>query len=232
MQTFSWIDIPLVFFIFIIEVLLAADNAGAMALIVKNLDERKQKRALFTGLISAFGFRLVGIIFAAYLIHLFWIQLVGGGYLIYLAWHCIFAPKRGFVPVSPKSYRKAVLYVELVDIMFAIDSILGAFALIGLYYPFDQVNSKLWVIYVGGILGVFAVRIMTTHLLKALDKYKKIEQIIFYVIGWMGIKLVAEGITHFFPNNSWRHTFDLFFWGGTFIVILIGFLSTKWNKKV
>ena len=232
MQIFSWIDIPLVFFVFVIEVLLAADNAAAMALIVKKLDEQKRKRALFTGLISAFAFRLFGVIFAAFLIHLFWMQFIGGVYLVYLAWHCIFAPKSGYTPFSPTSYRTAVFYVELVDILFAIDSILGAFALVGLYYPLNQINSKLWIIYLGGVLGVFTVRIMTRHLLKVIDKYKKIEKIVFFVVGWMGIKLIAEGATHFLPEDSWRHSFDIFFWAGTFVVILIGFLSTKWKKKV
>jgi len=219
-QTFSWVDLPLVLLVLVVEVLLSADNAAALAIIVKKLPEKRRKSALFAGLYSAFFLRALGVIFAAYLIHLFWMQIIGGLYLIYISWKFIFGSKKTS-SLSPTSYKKAVIYVELIDLLFAIDSILGAFALITLYYPIDMISSKLWIIYLGGALGLIAVRAMTGSLLKILNKYKRFERIIFFVIGWMGVKLLAAGI---FPLN---HALDIFFWVGTLFVILIGFLSTK-----
>ncbi len=222
LQAFSWIDIPLVFLILVIEILLSADNAAALGLIVKKLPEIQRKKALFAGLYSAFVLRAIGVIFTAYLIYLFWMQMIGGIYLIYLAWHFLFGRKKEISALSPTSYWKAVFYIELIDVIFAIDSILGAFALASLYYPFAIIASKLWVIYLGGTLGLVAVRFATGKFLAALDKYKKIEYLAFLLIGWMGIKLIAEGGLSFINDQTIRHVCDIFFWIGTLIIILTG----------
>jgi YkoY family integral membrane protein len=226
-QSFSWIDIPLVFLILAIEILLASDNAAALAMIVKKLPVELKKKALFTGLISAFFFRAIGIIFTAFLIYLFWMQIIGGIYLIYLAWHFFFISKKEISPFCPTQYWKAVLYIEIIDVLFAIDSILGAFALASLYYPFEVISSKIWVIYMGGILGVVAIRLVTGKFIVLLNKHKQIERIAFLVIGWMGIKLLAEGSLFFIASETVRHAFDLFFWIGTLFIVLIGIFSKR-----
>lgn len=230
-QIFSWLDLPLVLIIFFLEILLASDNAAALALIVKKLPEKRRKKALFAGLFSAFFLRAVGVIFTAYLIHLFWMQIIGGLYLVYLAWKYILNPKKHSDAFSPTSYWKAVICIELIDVLFAIDSILGAFAIASLYYPFDTLPSKLWVIYAGGVLGVFAVRLVTGKLIDILDKYKKLEQIIFLLIGWMGVKLLAEGSLFFIASNTLKHTLDIFFWIGTLLIILFAILQKPKSSK-
>jgi YkoY family integral membrane protein len=229
-QSFSWIDIPIVFLILIIEILLASDNAAALAMIVKKLPADKKEKALFAGLVSASFFRAIGVIFTAYLIYLFWMQIIGGLYLIYLAWHYLFGSKKEVAALSPTSYWKAVLYIEIVDVLFAIDSILGAFALAALYYPLEYLPSKLWVIYLGGILGVVAVRCVTGKFLALINKHKKIELVAFLVIGWMGVKLFADGSLFFIVDSTLRHILDIFFWIGTLCIVLIGIFSSKLKK--
>ena len=187
----------------------------------------KRQSALFAGLYSAFFLRAIGVVFAAILIYLFWMQIIGGIYLIYLAWHYIFGKKKTATEFSPISFWKAVLYIELIDVLFAIDSILGAFAIASLYYPFDIIASNIWVIYLGGILGALAVRFATGHFLKILNKYKKVEYLAFLLIGWMGVKLLAEGTTSFFHSESTRHALDIFFWIGTLVIITIGIISLR-----
>ncbi len=232
-QMFSWVDIPIVLLILLIEILLASDNAAAIGMIVKKLPEKKREKALFAGLVSAFFLRALGVAFTAYLIYLFWVQMIGGVYLVYIAWHFLWgAKKAASSSFSPTSYWKAVVYIELVDLLFAIDSILGAFALASLYYPYDQITSKLWVIYLGGVLGVVAVRFVTKKFITFLNNHKKIESIAFLVIGWMGIKLIFEGSMSLFSIETFRHASDLFFWGGTLLIVLIGLLFDKIKKTI
>jgi YkoY family integral membrane protein len=232
-QVFSWIDIPIVLLILLIELLLASDNAAAIGLVVKRLPEEKKEKALFAGLVSAFFLRAIGVGFTAYLIYLFWVQLIGGIYLVYIAWHFLCGSKKAASSsFSPTSYWKAVVYIELIDLLFAIDSILGAFALASLYYPYDQITSKLWVIYLGGVLGVVAVRFVTKKFITFLNKHKQIETIAFLVIGWMGIKLIFEGAISFFSIDSLRHASDLFFWAGTLIIVIVGFIFVKIKKTI
>ncbi len=226
-QAFSWLDIPLVLLILVIEILLSADNTAALGMIVRKLPPAKRQSALFAGLYSAFFLRAIGVVFAAILIYLFWVQIIGGIYLIYLAWHYVFGKKKEASALSPISYWKAVVYIELIDILFAIDSILGAFALASLYYPFEIIASKLWVIYLGGILGALAVRFATGHFLKVLNKYKKVEYLAFLLIGWMGVKLLAEGSASFIHSEDLRHSLDIFFWVGTLVIIIVGIISMR-----
>ena len=230
LQAFSWLDIPLIFFILIVEILLSADNSAALAMIVKRLPVKKQKKALVAGLYSAFFLRALGVLFAAFLIYLFWVQLIGGAYLIFIAWQFIYGSKKQAATISPISFWKAVVYIELIDILFAIDSILGAFALASLYYPFEMIASKLWVIYLGGTLGAVAVRFATGKFITILNKHKKIETIAFLLIGWMGIKLLSEGSLAFLHTESIRHALDIFFWIGTLLIIAVGAIFLRGKR--
>lgn len=230
-QAFSWIDVPLVILLILLEILLSADNAAAMALIAKCLKPQQRSKALFVGVATSFTFRIIGILVAAYLIQFFWVQIIGGLYLIYLAIKHIVALTR---PYNDKcvtySFWKAVFLIEMTDILFAVDSILAAFALAGLYYPFQILPSKLWVIYLGGIIGLFTMRFAAKGFMKLLDTYPSLEKMIFLIIGWMGLKLISEGIFTFFPESNLKQLFDGIFWLGSVMIFLIGFLSTKWDQ--
>lgn len=233
-QTFAWIDIPLIFILFFLELLLSSDNAVALGVLVRDLPVKKRKKALFTGLFSGILLRAAGIIMASYLIQLFWVQWVGGAYLMYVAYKHVRGlanPKHKREPES-HSFWWVVCKVELVDLLFAIDSILAAFALAGFYYPFDVFPHKLWVIYIGGIIGAALMRVWTTGFIKLMESKPGLERVIFLLIGWMGLKLIVEGIFYLYPNPLVDHIFDFFFWFGALIIFLVGFLSTKWDQKV
>lgn len=64
-----------------LEGILAADNAVVMAVMVKHLPEKQQKRALFYGLLGAFVFRFT----ALFLISFFGKRLASAG-----AWRDLF----------------------------------------------------------------------------------------------------------------------------------------------
>jgi benzodiazapine receptor len=226
-QTFQFFDIFVCLAIFFIELLLASDNAAAMAIIVKRLPEHKKEKALYAGLVSAFLLRAIGVIFTAYLIHLFWAQIIGGLYLIYICFNFIMGSKAKSNHFSPTSYFKAVILVELVDLLFAIDSILGAFAVSSLFYPFDVLPSKLWVIYIGGVLGLYSIRLVTKRFIRVLNEHKQIELVAFLLIGWMGVKLITEGVISQDATPHLRHTLDIFFWISTIIIVILGVFLKK-----
>ena len=231
-QIFSWIDIPLVILLIFLEILLSADNAAAMALIAGKLPKEEKSKALFLGLATSVILRIVGILLAAYLIKFFWVQIVGGLYLLYLGVkHIVYPSSKAWWTKSRGSLFKAVLLIELTDIMFALDSILAAFALAALYYPAKMLPHKLWVIYLGGIFGVITIRFAAKRFMTLLDTYPSLERVVFLIIGWMGMKLISEGIFSFYPDSSLKQLFDLIFWLGSVIIFLIGFFSTKWGQK-
>src|SRR5436190_17942220 len=70
----------------IIESLLSVDNAAVLATMVMDLDQKQRNKALRYGIWGAYIFRGLAMIFAAFLIKIWWLKPVGGLYLLYLVW--------------------------------------------------------------------------------------------------------------------------------------------------
>jgi YkoY family integral membrane protein len=174
-----------------LEGLLSADNAMVLAVLVLGLPKTEQRKALRYGILGAFAFRVLAILLAAYLIQIRIVMVIGAGYLLWLAFNH-FRPhpgggdRRVAKTAQPwlglSAFWATVVKVELTDIVFAIDSILVAVAM----------SSKLWVIIMGGILGVIAMRLVIGQLLVLVTRYPALVDGAFIIIGWVGIKLLLE----------------------------------------
>jgi predicted tellurium resistance membrane protein TerC len=57
-QTLSWSDLGLLIILVFLEAILSADNAIALAALVKHLPPIEQKQALRWGMLGAYGFRM------------------------------------------------------------------------------------------------------------------------------------------------------------------------------
>src|SRR5689334_7655015 len=68
----------------IIESLLSVDNAAVLATMVMDLPKEQRNRALKYGIIGAYVFRGICLLFASVLIKVWWLKPVGGLYLLYL----------------------------------------------------------------------------------------------------------------------------------------------------
>ena len=70
-----------------LEGLLSADNAMVLAVLVLGLPKSEQRKALRYGILGAFAFRIVAIIFAAWLINIRVVMLIGAAYLLWLPYN-------------------------------------------------------------------------------------------------------------------------------------------------
>src|SRR5829696_4875139 len=68
----------------IIESLLSVDNAAVLATMVMDLPKNQRQRALRYGIIGAYFFRGLCLLFATFLIQVWWLKPLGGIYLLYL----------------------------------------------------------------------------------------------------------------------------------------------------
>src|SRR5438105_2127889 len=115
-----------------------------LAVLALGLPKAEQRKALRYGIIGAFAFRTIATLLAIYLIRLAVVKLVGGVYLLYLAYRHFFATEAESRHTPPKAkpwlglpaFWATVAKVELTDIVFAIDSILVGVAM----------SKKTWVI--------------------------------------------------------------------------------------
>lgn len=68
----------------IIESLLSVDNAAVLATLVIDLPKEQRSKALRYGILGAYAFRGLAMIFASYLIGFWWLKPIGGLYLLWL----------------------------------------------------------------------------------------------------------------------------------------------------
>jgi YkoY family integral membrane protein len=174
-----------------LEGLLSADNAMVLAVLVLGLPKGEQQKALRYGMGGAFAFRSLATLLAIYLIKLFWVKLVGAGYLLYLSYRHFFSGQEASERRTPpkatpwlglSAFWATVVRVEFTDIVFAIDSILVAVAM----------SPKVWVILTGGILGIVMMRLVIGKLLVLVDRYPPLVDGAFVIIAWVAVKLAIE----------------------------------------
>ena len=174
-----------------LEGLLSADNAMVLAVLVLGLPKKDQRKALRYGIVGAFAFRVLAILFAVWLKDIQFVMLIGAAYLLWLPYNHFTGhedaasrrrPKQATSWLGMSPFWSTVFKVELTDIVFAIDSILVAVAL----------SDKTWVIITGGILGVVAMRLVIGQLLALVNRYPLLVDGAFVIIAWVGIKLVLE----------------------------------------
>src|SRR5262249_31037208 len=76
-----WYILVLVF----LEGVLSADNALVLALMVRHLPKREQRRVLQYGIWGAIAFRIVAVGLSAFLLKFWYFKVIGGAYLLFLA---------------------------------------------------------------------------------------------------------------------------------------------------
>lgn len=215
-----WEDILTVGTLVVLEGLLSADNALVLAVLVKHLPGGERKKALRYGIIGALVFRLICILIATWLIHAWYFKAAGAAYLIYICLNhllCQKGAKAQEKQAKKLSFWQTVAVVELTDIVFSVDSILAAVA----------ISPKIWVVYLGGILGIVTMRFVAGIFLKLIDRFPGLEMGAYILVGWIGLKLAL--ITAQEEIAGFPHLMSpIFFW---IVMVVIFFGSMVWRKK-
>jgi YkoY family integral membrane protein len=167
----------------ILEGLLSADNALVLAVLVKHLPQEQRKKALFYGIIGAYLFRVIAIGIGVTLINIGWIKIVGGHYLLWLVLQHFMNKRDGEEEIQTKQvgFWSTVLTVELMDIAFSIDSVIAAFG----------VSNQVWVLFLGGILGILMMRGVAQLFLALIERIPEFETTAFLLIGMIGLRMIG-----------------------------------------
>jgi YkoY family integral membrane protein len=100
------------------------------------------------------------------------------------------------------SFWPTVFVIELTDIAFAVDSILAAIAMVGSPpkgHAADAFHPKLWVVVLGGLLGLILMRFAARIFITLLDKFPRFEVSAYLLVIVIGLKLLADwGV-----NSDW-----------------------------
>ena len=192
----------------IIESLISVDNAAVLATMVMDLPEKQREKALKYGIIGAYVFRGLAIIFASYLIKIWWLKPLGGLYLLYLVfdfWKGKQTETTEDDLIDKKSnwlYRATVgslgnfwatvALVELMDMAFSIDNVFAAVAF----------TPNIVLVCFGVFIGILAMRFIAQWFVKLMGKYNFLETAAFVVIAILGIKLTLSLFEHYQPQSE------------------------------
>jgi len=242
-QTFHPHDLIVIAVLVVLEGVLSLDNALVLGLLARELPRRLQSRALMYGLVGALVFRIVAIGLAGFLLRWQVPNLLGGAYLIYVAIkHLAVAENQDAKSVESSATTESkdepnfwmtVLSIELTDIAFAVDSIVAAMALISTSQAVASgVNPKLWLVVVGGMIGVILMRLAALGFIRLLRQFPRLETSAYLLVLVIGGKLVLD----YLFNAGARHRLDFhsasapafwIFWLLMLICFLAGFVPRR-----
>jgi YkoY family integral membrane protein len=216
----------------IIESLLSVDNAAVLATMVMDLPEEQRNKALKYGIWGAYIFRGLAMIFAAFLIKIWWLKPLGGLYLLYLVYDWYKSKQTEtteddtidkesnwlykLTVGSIGNFWATVCLVELMDMAFSIDNVFAAVAF----------TPNIILVCIGVFIGILAMRFIAQWFVKLMEKYKFLETCAFIVIGILGLKLTVSIFEHYYPSSELSkalssHTADI---GISVLTVLIFFV--------
>jgi YkoY family integral membrane protein len=261
-QTFDFLDLGTLGVLILLEAVLSIDNAIVLSLLARRVEARLRSRALGYGLVAAMAFRVVAVILAAYLLQWRIVQLLGGAYLVYVVIrHFLHKTRASRHPpglaeaadAGPSGFWRTVAAIELTDAAFAVDSILAAIALVG-PAPADAASSsptsapsgrivfdappnpKLWLVMVGGGLGIVLMRFAAAGLLRLIDRFPRFELSGYLIVLLIGLKLIIAWWAGQFRAGAidfenFRRPEFWVFWFLLMVCVAIGFIPADARRR-
>ena len=173
----------------LIECLLSVDNAIVLAAQTQKLpDKVQQEKSLFYGLWGAYIFRFIMIGLGAYLINFWEVKVFGAWYLMYLSlnhfWKMRHAEsvhhreKKSRFQILPL-FWSVVVSIELMDIVFSIDSILASLA----------ISSNPVIVLIGGLIGILCMRGIAEVVMRLMEILPELEVTAYILIALIAVKL-------------------------------------------
>jgi YkoY family integral membrane protein len=193
----------------LLELVLSADNAIALAAIAQGLEgDALQKKALNLGLVLAFVLRVTLILAASWVLKYWQFEVAGAAYLLWLVYQHFSTHSEDGEASGPEfgTLWQAVPTIALTDLAFSLDSVTTAIAL----------SKDVFIVLLGGTIGIIALRFMAGLFIKWLDIYVHLEDAGFVTVAFVGIRLLVRVINPELVPPEWVMValiFSLFAWG-------------------
>jgi len=192
----SWL---IVLNLILIESLLSVDNAAILAAMVMRLPEHQRQKALRYGIIGAYVFRGICLVFAFWLMQIWWLKTLGGLYLTVVGLRTLLAPPPDFQKTTPTKkwgigfkmslFWRTVIWVELADIAFSLDNVFAAVSF----------SDELAIIMVGVFIGILTMRFVAGWFVRLISLFPALEAAAATVIVILGLKLLIGSTESLLP---------------------------------
>lgn len=181
----------------ILEAVLSADNAIALAAIAQGLQDQKQQRqALNFGLVAAYILRITLIFTATWVIQFWQFEVLGAAYLLWLVFNYFLIEKEEENSHQGRKltgFWQAIPMIAFTDLAFSLDSVTTAIA----------VSEKTWLIITGGTIGVITLRFLAGLFIRWLKEYVHLEDAGYITVGFVGLRLLLRVIAPSLVPPQW-----------------------------
>ena len=199
----------------ILELILSADNAVALAAIARASRNPEQERlALNIGIGLAMILRVGLIALAQWVLQRAWVQLLAAAYLFWLFVNHLRQSSQdtadqttALANSSPsRPLLRTVLLLGFTDLAFSIDSVAAAVA----------VSDQILLISTGAVIGIFALRFTSGLFIRWLDEFDRLERAGFLSVAFVALRLLIHVLVPQLNQPDWLTlmvVFVLFAWG-------------------
>lgn len=182
----------------VLEAVLSADNAIALAAIARGLpDQKMQRQALNFGLAAAFVLRVALILTATWVIRYWQVELVGAAYLLWLAFQ-YFTSEEAEEAGSSHHHRfhslwQAIPIIAVTDLAFSLDSVTTAIA----------ISDQTWLVLTGATIGIITLRFLAGLFIRWLEEYVHLEDAGYLAVAIVGARLLLRVIAPAIVPPEW-----------------------------
>jgi YjbE family integral membrane protein len=176
-----------------LNIILSGDNAVVIGLAAAGLPPHQRAKAVMFGVIAAAVLRIVFSVFATYLLALWWVDIVGGLALLYIAWSFWSELRSGAEEErsghheehKEKPLLAALWQIILADVSMSLDNVLAVAAV---------ARSNLVLLVIGLTVSIVMMGVLGGFLARLLDRYRFIAYVGVALIAYIGLELTWEGM--------------------------------------
>ena len=199
----------------LLELILSADNAVALAAIARSSRQPEQERlALNLGIGMALVLRIALIVVAQWVLQNTWVQLFAAAYLVWLVVDHFKSRSDDSASASDadgsdrseRPFLKTVVLLAFTDLAFSIDSVAAAVA----------ISDQILLISAGAFIGIVALRFTSALFIRWLDLYPRLETAGFLAVAFVAFRLIVHVIVPDLNQPDWLTllvVLVLFAWG-------------------
>ena len=196
----------------LLEVILSADNAIALAALTRGLqDVQLQRRALNFGLLMAYGLRILLILVSTWVIQFWEFEVAGALYLLWLVFKYFSSDPETSEDHHHHGPRFATIWqaapvIAMTDLAFSLDSVAAAVA----------VSRDIGVILLGATIGIIALRFMAGLFIRWLDEFTNLEDAGYLTIALVAVHMLLRVVNEELVPPDWLMLIligQLFVWG-------------------
>lgn len=211
-----------VFTIIVSDIILAGDNAVVIAMAVRSLPDRERRIGTMLGAGVAVGLRIILTFFAAQLLNLSYVKLIGGVFILWIA-------VKVLLDAAPETHEErqagglmhAIWIILVADFTMSLDNVLAVAG---------ASHGNIWLLLFGLGLSIPLVVFASGVLSKLMDSYPIIAYLGSMVLGKVGAEMILGDpvVAARFPASSFtRYSIEFLCAVGVVVIARLMLVARK-----